>query len=154
MLTEEETKQYRGIVGQLNWISTQTRPDISFDVCELSSVFDEAKVDDLLRANKVVKNAQSRSVAVRFPKLADKQLSIECFSDASFGNLANGGSQGGYLIFATDYEGNRCLIAWQSRCVRRVVKSTIAAETLALLDAAEAGIYYSVLIAQSMGIPE
>ena len=154
MLTEEETKQYRGIVGQLNWISTQTRPDISFDVCELSSVFDKAKVDDVLRANKVVKNAQSRAVAIKFPKLSKKQLSVECYSDASFGNLTNGGSQGGYIIFISDYEGTRCPIAWQSRRVRRVVKSTIAAETLALLDAAEAGIYYSVLLAQVMGIPE
>ena len=33
-------------------------------------------------------------------------------------------------------------------------KSTIAAETLALLDAAEAGIFYSELLSQAMNIPE
>ena len=51
MLTEEGTKQYRGIVDQLYWISTQTRLDISFDVCQLSSVFDKDKLDDVLRVN-------------------------------------------------------------------------------------------------------
>ena len=46
MLTVEETRKYCGLVSQLNWISTQTRPDIQFDVYELSSVVDKAKVDD------------------------------------------------------------------------------------------------------------
>ena len=32
LLTMEEQREYRSIVGQLNWISNQTRPDISFDV--------------------------------------------------------------------------------------------------------------------------
>ena len=154
LLTPEEKKQYRAMVGQLSWIATQTRPDISFDVCELSSVFEKATVEDMLRANKVVKKVQDRAVAVRFPKLSDRNLTVECFSDASFGNLSSGGSQGGYVIFVRDLEGNRCPIAWQSRRVRRVVKSTIAAETLALLDAAEAGVFYSVLLAQALGVPE
>ena len=73
----------------MNWISTKTRPDISFDACELSSVFDKAKVDDVLCANKVVENVQSLTVAIKFPKISKKQLSVGCYSYASFGNLTN-----------------------------------------------------------------
>ena len=79
-----------------------------------------------------------------------EQLTVECYSDASFGNLAGGGSQGGYIIFLSDPDGSRCPLSWQSRKVRRVVKSTLAAETLALLDAAEAGVYLANLITEVM----
>jgi len=153
-LSDNEKKDYRALVGQLNWVSTQTRPDIAFDVCDLSSVFDKARVDDLLRANKVVKKVRSRSVVIRYPRLVDqKQLTIECFSDASFGNLDSGGSQGGYIVFIVDSEGRRCPVTWQSKRVRRVVKSTLAAETLALLDSAEAGIYIATLLAECLNVP-
>ena len=77
-----------------------------------------------------------------------EQLTVECYSDASFGNLAGGGSQGGYIIFLSDPDGSRCPLSWQSRKVCRVVKSTLAAETLALLDAAEAGVYLANLITE------
>ena len=44
-----------------------------------------------------------------------KQLTVECYSDASFGNLAGGGSQGGYIIFLSDPDGSRCPLSWPSR---------------------------------------
>ena len=150
--TDNEKKSYRALVGQLNWVATQTRPDVSYEVCELSSVFDTAKIDDLLKANKVVRKLKSTLVDVIYPKLDDKDhLTIECYSDAAFGNLSDGGSQGGYIIFITDCNGRRCPVSWQSKRVRRVVKSTLAAETLALLDSAEAGVYIAALLAEILG---
>ena len=41
MLTDIETKNYRTLIGQLSWMACQTRPDLSFDLCELSSVADK-----------------------------------------------------------------------------------------------------------------
>ena len=35
-LTTEEARQLRGLAGQLNWASSQTRPDMSFGECEVS----------------------------------------------------------------------------------------------------------------------
>ena len=91
ILNEKEKHDYRAIVGQLNWMCTQTRPDISFDVCELSSVFENCKVEDALRLNKVVKKYQSRNVVLSYPRLGHyKGWSIGCYSDASFGNLTKG----------------------------------------------------------------
>ena len=151
-LQEDEKKEYRAIVGQLNWISTQTRPDISYDVCELSSFFKTAKVDDALRLNKVVKKAKANHVILKYPKLDDlNKLTIECYSDASYGNLNDGGSQGGYVIFLSDGD-KLSPIAWQSRRLRRIVKSTLAAETLALLDVAEAGIYLENLLCELLNL--
>ena len=42
-LSREEQRLYRGICGQLNWIATQSRPEVAFDVCLLSTKLNEAK---------------------------------------------------------------------------------------------------------------
>jgi hypothetical protein len=149
-LRPNEKDEFRALIGQLNWVSTQTRPDIAFEVCQLSSILESPKVDDLLRANKVVKKIKSEDVSLSYRKLTNiGECSIECYSDASFGNLTDGGSQGGYIVFIVDDIGRRCPVTWQSRRIRRVVKSTLAAETLALLDSAEAGLYVARMLAES-----
>ena len=152
-LGTKELESYRALVGQLNWLSTQTRPDISFSVCELSKKCKDAKVNDIVQANKVVKWLKDSDVYVMYSPLKNMAVTfIECFSDASYGNLTDGGSQGGYLIFVSD-GATRNLVSWQSRRVRRVVKSTLAAEALALLDAAQAGVMFSHMMSELLMTP-
>ena len=50
-------------------------------------------------------------------------------------------------------DGNRCPVSWQSKRVRRVVKSTLAAETLAALDAAQAGVFTATLLDEILNVP-
>ena len=59
------------------------------------------------------------------------------FSDASLANLKNGGSQGGGIIFIVGENGKYAPLSWNSKKIKRMVKSTIAAETLALLEGSE-----------------
>ena len=35
-LTTDEARQLRGLAGQLNWTSNQTRPDMNFGACEVA----------------------------------------------------------------------------------------------------------------------
>ena len=58
-----------------------------------------------------------------------------CFTDAAFANLKNGGSQGAFIIFL--YENKYAPITWTSRKLKRVVKSTLSAEKLALEESLE-----------------
>ena len=79
------------------------------------------------------------------------------YADASFQNLADGGSQGGYIVFLTDPETNMCHpLSWSSKRIRRVVKSTLAAETLALQDGLDDAFYsmelYQFILGEKMGI--
>ena len=60
-----------------------------------------------------------------------------CFSDASFANLKVNSSQGGFIIFLYRNKKLFSPIAWKSFKFKRVVKSTLAAETLALEHALE-----------------
>ena len=106
-LERQESYSFRALLGQLNWVAKQTRPDISFEVSEFSSVCDKARVDDVRRANKLVRYLKFNPVIISFPKVLDKNhLSVECYSDAAFGIVTNGGSQGGFIIFVSDGMGN------------------------------------------------
>ena len=60
--------------------------------------------------------------------------------------MPNAGSQGGFISFFIDKNGLYSPITWQSRKIRRVVKSTIGAECLAAVEAAENTIYYATLL--------
>ena len=131
------------------WIATQSRPDLVFDVCQLSIASRGSKVDDLLEANKLVRRLKEGKYALFYSSLEDLScLAMESLSDASFANLNDGGSQGGYVILLSDGRGSRCLLSWRSCKIKRVVKSTIAAETLALLDRAEAAVLLAHMIAK------
>ena len=50
---------------------------------------------------------------------------------------------GGVWLFPFSGSGDQCPLSWQSRKLKRVVKSTLAAETLALLDCAKAAVFLS-----------
>ena len=45
-------------------------------------------------------------------------------------------------------------IAWQSKCIRRVFKSTLAAETLAMVDKSEACLFYRKLLLELLQLKD
>ena len=146
-LSSAEKSEFRTSIGQLNWVATQTRPDIAYDICELSVKANKGTISDLLKLNKVIGRVTNDPFKIHFPRMESFQsCSLECYSDASFANLADSGSQGGLVIFLQDSRGVKCPIYWQSRKIRRVVKSTLAAETLALVECAEAALYLKRVI--------
>ena len=74
-VTEEERTKLRSVIGRLNWLAIQTRPDISYDVCELSTSQKNATVEQLMKANKVVKKAKYNTVFLHYPILDLENLS-------------------------------------------------------------------------------
>ena len=151
-LSENEKADYRALVGQLNWMATHSRPDIVYETCELSVSFNKETVADLLRLNKLIDRTKKENLSIYFPRLISLEgCSIECYADAAFANLPNGGSQGALIIFLRDASGSRCPIFWQTRRLKRVVKSTLAAETMALLEGAEAAVYIAGIMKQLIG---
>ena len=106
LLSDEEFKELRAVVGQLLWVSGHTRPDISLDTCQLSSSLKSETVEDQLRGNKTFKKLKSNEVKLRFPNIGQvEKAQLVSFSDASFANLKNGGSQDGGIIFIAGENG-------------------------------------------------
>ena len=94
----------------------------------------QENVECLKQVNRVVKKAKKEKSQIDIPDLGNlEQLNIAC-SDASFGNLTDVGSQGGYILFLVGNNDIYMPFARQSKCIRRVVKSTLPAETLAMVD--------------------
>ena len=104
----------RSKIGQLLWISSQTRPDISYSTCQLATRLKSGTVKDLLEANKVIPQLKSYCLQLRYVKLG-KDLKIIVFTDGAHGNLVDGGSQGGYFVFLVGENGKCALISWQSK---------------------------------------
>ena len=130
-LTPEEQRHLKGSIGQLNWLSTQSCPEISFDVCSLATSQKNAKVMHLAKANKILKQVKMSSNVLKFPKLDPLNLELLCFTDASHNNLNDGGSQGGMITFLSDGK-HSCPLAWYSKRIKRVARSALAAELMAL----------------------
>ena len=91
----------------------------------------------------MVKKAKKEKSQIDIPDLGNlEQLKIVYYSDASFSNLTDGDWQGGYIHFLVGNNDKYMPIAWQSKSISRVIKRTLAAETLAMVDLAEACIFY------------
>ena len=85
VLLPYETQQLRRVASQLNWVSTQTTPDMVYTASIVSGYIKDAKVRDLIVANKFIKFPLSRDMVLSFPKIGNfKSLSLISFSDASF----------------------------------------------------------------------
>ena len=146
-ISPTEVTEARQLIGKLNWVATQTRPDLSYDVSTLSSILKQENVECIKQINRTIKKAKREKSQIYIPDLGNTELlQIIAYSDASFANLSNGGSQGGYVIFLQGMNKQYMPIVWQSKRIKRIVKSTLAAETLAMVDLAEACIYYRKLI--------
>ena len=140
----------RSIVGQANWAARRTRPDVNFDLMELSMKFNNISIPDLIRANTVVDRLINNPVRILFAKL-DNPQHIITYSDASFANLVDGVSSGrGHIIFLADKTNKSAPLGWTANKVKRVVGSTLAAEALSLNDCLSHAQYLRFLVAEAV----
>ena len=134
-LKENEMKQ---IAGQINWVATQCRLDVSYENCVFGGVADKTVVSDVYQANKIVMKVQGQSLNLSFSSDFDSSsVRIVSFCDAAFTNLSDYGSQGGFMNFIVDKKGSYSLVSWQSKRIKRVVNSSLSAECLVAFEAAE-----------------
>ena len=128
----------RTCAGQLAWVANSTRPDQSFLASYLQGIQDKGTVAHVQMFNKAIREMKERKVCLTFPPgIATTDWRIVSISDAGWGTRANGDSQGGYLLCLAkpdilERRRTACwIIDWQSKKLRRAVRSSVAAETLA-----------------------
>ena len=94
----------------------------------------------------------SHSIKLCYQTLGPSEcLKFVTFTDAAYTNLIDGGSQGAYFILLVGENGACNLISWQSRRIKRIVKSTLAAETLAFGEGIDATVHVSSLFTEIYG---
>ena len=86
-----------------------------FDACQHASKIKYGKVEHLMEANKVIRRIKSEQVDLKFHNLESGQLSLLVYTNVSLGNLPDGGTQGGYIIYLPNEKGKAIPICWNSR---------------------------------------
>ena len=147
-LDKEEKKLLRRLTGQINWAATQSRPDLSYSVVELSTRFSQPTLEDLKKANKAITRLAATPIKVLFPRLTGR-IRVEVYSDAAFRNLPDQISSGrGHIVFLANEKNRAAPLGWNSNKVKRVVGSTIAAEGLSLQMAIAHAFFLRAVLAE------
>ena len=116
-----------------------SRPDIATKVAYLQKCIPTARVEDLLEANRVLREAKEfahTSLYVR--PLPFRELTFASFGDASFASESKLKAQQGLFVMACtpDLAKNQTSdfspIAWSTKQIGRVVRSTLSAEAYAM----------------------
>jgi hypothetical protein len=128
-----EYRGFRGLVGALLWVGTQLRPDVLVEVSLLGRFFECGTVKNLRDANKLLRKSQSLVYDVTYVPLRGK-VSMSLYTDAAWANVNMVDTQGGHVILLLGEDNVTCnVISWVSRKLQRVVRSTLAGETQAML---------------------
>ena len=146
-LNDVELHDLKRLAGQMNWVSTQTRPDLSYEVCVMCNTGKAPTIKLIKDANRALKKLKNTSLELTFPVLGDtKSFSIIAFSDATYASLSDGSSQGAFIVFILGADGLIAPVLWQSKKLERVTKSPLASEASAVAEAADAALFVSSML--------
>ena len=82
----------------------------------------------------------------------NKNLKLVVYSDGSFKNLCNGVASGsGRIVFLVD-ENHRCSpLTWNANKLKKIVDSTLAAESMSLSNAVKEAVYIKHILKELIG---
>ena len=134
VLNSKEHTQFRGGVGSLGWCVDHCCPQLSFQVAELRRKQASPTIQDLLKLNTVIRAAKAIESKIKIRSIPVEHLRFMGVHDAAHANLEGGASQQGHLILAVHASITNCrvpvsVLSWQSKKIKRVVRSSLAAET-------------------------
>ena len=157
LATEGEIKALRAINGAANWLSSQTRPDLSVQTSFSQQAFPNVRVKDLLFANQLVHRARQHArVSITVKDIPLQNLAIAFHSDAGFANAKANQTQAGYVLafvdrgLQEDQESPWSPFAWRSYKMPRVVASTLAGETQAFSIASGTAEWVSLMVLEAV----
>ena len=125
-------------------------PDLFFKNWMMNTWQAKATITELIKANKVLTSSKNHQYKKTFSILAYTSLTLTVFQDASFRNMSDGRGQGGFIILLADGRSNSNSLIWVSRRIERLVKATLAAETLSLAGTAKNAFLLANYIEETM----
>ena len=136
-ITASERTDMRSKIGQILWAAQQTRPDVMFGATTLAGQVNSAQVKDLVEVNKVVKRLKTDKLTLKYHYLKGK-LGLLLYTDSSLGK--------GAQFICIKGEGEEINpIWWSSKKICRIVRSSLAGETIALADGIDMCIFLATL---------
>ena len=136
-LTAQELSMLRGVLGTASWRAQQMSPQFAADVSLLLSATADPVVQDLLDANKLVRDMRrSCAQSLHFHSFNEtpwQQLVFASWADASDRPRPDGSRTGGYVItlateelFGHGQEDDVSVVSWRSfKLPRKIVDQTM-----------------------------
>ncbi|CAE7210134.1 TY5A [Symbiodinium sp. KB8] len=153
-LTTEEWKDFRSVAGSLQWLASQTRPEVSA-VVSLSTRGQATTVLDLKRLYETVEflKATRENGIVYQDVPVDKATTIVTFTDSSWANTEQLKSQYGVLVLiapsqVSEVSCKASLLDWKSGRSTRVCRSTLAAEASAADEGADRATFLNLSLSE------
>lgn len=131
-LSTRDHKYFRRIVGRIMFLSTGTRPDVSFAVSRISQHLASSNQEHLYAAKHILRYLQG-SAAYRLVYRRSTSESGEMFKayvNSAYANSTNFKSTSGYVLTLNDSP-----VTWATKKQALTAQSTTEAEYVALADA-------------------
>ena len=101
-LTYSEHREYRSLLGKLQWLQLQSRPDLSYEVNRAAQRSNAPTVADARALTAISLKAQrSSETTLRYPRgvINVSSAQLVTYGDASFTNMEGSKSQCGVIVF-------------------------------------------------------
>ena len=140
-----DIRMYREAVGSLIYLTTCTRPDLSFVVSRLSQYLAKPTEEQWVTVKHVLRYLKGTAdKGLTFRKNNTENLGIHAYSDADWAADANDRrSTTGYCVNLNE---NSALVSWKSRKQPTVALSTCEAEYMALASTVQECLYLEQLL--------
>ena len=140
--------------SQAVYISTYTRPDITFAVNQLVQTKpSEADYPDFKRLDQIFKRLKEKQYGLRYGHINLETAEIQVFSDASFGNNKDLLSQIEYMILWVDAKHNCSILSWSSTNCKRVTRSVLDAKLYELAHGYDTGFVMAHTVGKLLNRP-
>ena len=153
-LTSKELAEFRSVIGSLQWLGGQTRPDLGA-IASLSHKGANTEISDLQRVYEAIRYVrQTAQHGIKMSAVPlNKGTTILAYGDSSWCNAANYTSQFGVLIVlcppqVTEKTCNGLLVDWKSGRMQRVSRSTLASEAHAADEAADRACFVNYFLTE------
>lgn len=141
----EDVRMYREAVGSLIYLTTCTRPDLSFVVSRLSQYFAEPTEEQWVTVKHVLRYLKGTvEKGLSFRRNDCEKLGIQAYSDADWAaDTSDRRSTTGYCVSLSQ---NSSLVSWKTRKQPTVALSTCEAEYMALASTIQECLYLEQLL--------
>ena len=98
-------------------------------------------------ANEALRKLKSKRADLKFANLGNpSKLKVISYSDATYASLADGSSQGAFIVLLKGENNVVAAINWQYKKLNRVIKSPLASEALPVNEDADARFLVAALL--------
>ena len=146
--------EFRSGIGSLQWLAGMSRPDVCADTSLLQRPIPELTIRDLRDVHATLRYVRATAAACVVIKKVDLSRALLVpYGDASWANAPGARSQAGMILClcdkdVLDQEGSGSILDWKSTRLKRVCRSTLAAEAASCDVAVDHAMFYSYLLSE------